>query len=152
MTPQIAAEKTAADLAKMGGAELVATYNALVTKDREVKRFATPAKGRERIARAIADWKDAHPAPVAAVKKSSAAAKAALVGEKAPAKKMGAKKAGAKVSTTGKTSISERIRVLCEDGHDNASIWAIVQPEFGLPDRHKWYPAWYRRHHAQKGA
>lgn len=41
-------------------------------------------------------------------------------------------------------SLSATIRGLILKGLDNAAIWAEVQPAFGLDDKKRHYPAWYR--------
>jgi len=43
-----------------------------------------------------------------------------------------------------KPSCRSVCRELIRAGKTNAEIWAIVQPMFSMPDKHKHYPAWSR--------
>lgn len=43
-----------------------------------------------------------------------------------------------------KPTIAARVRELVNQGLDNATIWKMVQPEFGIEDRHRGMVSWYR--------
>jgi hypothetical protein len=47
-------------------------------------------------------------------------------------------------------SVSSTVKELCEAGKTNEDIWPVIKERFSLPDEHKWYVAWYRRHHIRK--
>jgi hypothetical protein len=42
-----------------------------------------------------------------------------------------------------RVSIGGTIRELHAAGKTNAEIWAVVQPQFSMPDTKKWYVSWY---------
>jgi hypothetical protein len=51
-----------------------------------------------------------------------------------------------------KTTVSSRIKELVTQGLTNPQIWDIVKPEFGLTDKQRHYPAWYRSAMKREGA
>lgn len=58
-------------------------------------------------------------------------------------------KVEAKVETKTEVKVARRtIRGVCREmimkGYSNSEIWAVIKPEFNMPDSHKHYPAWYR--------
>lgn len=59
---------------------------------------------------------------------------------KAPVKKTKA----AKPATEKKVTCASRAKELILQGKSNKEVFAILQPEFNLPDKHSWYPGWYR--------
>jgi hypothetical protein len=40
---------------------------------------------------------------------------------------------------------------LIGQGLDDAAIWAVIQPEFGLTDKQKNYPKLNRQHYVRRG-
>lgn len=61
------------------------------------------------------------------------------------AKLSAAQKAAQDRRVPGLPPVAERCRGLITEGLNNAAIWAIVQPEYDLPNKCKHHPGWYRR-------
>lgn len=154
-----------ADLAAMSGPALATAYN-LLSPEKPVARFATSEDGRKRLALKIEARKLAEKlaaGETAEVAKAKVTKKgeeqvAAIVAsgeemDKRLAKLNGIKTpvAASKAKPAGKPTIAGRCRELLAKGGRNEDIWAIIQPEFKLPDSKSTYPAYYRRKEAAKG-
>jgi len=50
-----------------------------------------------------------------------------------------------------KETVSAVARALVLAGNDNAEIWSVLQKRFGLDDKKRGYPAWYRNELRRKG-
>jgi len=61
-----------------------------------------------------------------------------------PIEKIVAEATQIKIERSKKTTVSSRIKELITQGLTNPQIWEIVAPEFGLSEKQRHYPAWYR--------
>lgn len=50
-----------------------------------------------------------------------------------------------------KVTVASEIRRMVKLDKSNGEIWAVIQPQFDLPDSKKWYPSWYRSEMKRKG-
>lgn len=118
---------TAEAINAMTGPQMVTVYNvcAGILGIETVTKFSDRKAGAKRILKVLGD------------------AQVKLATSEPSAKKRAAKKAGE--SKAAGATIAGTIKALIADGKSNEEIWAIVQPQFNMPDNHKHYPQWYRR-------
>ena len=121
------ATMTAETVNALSGPQQVALYNvcAGILGIETVTKFSDRKAGAKRIMKVLGD------------------AQVKLATSEPSAKKRAAKKAGE--SKAKGATIAGTIKALIADGKSNEDIWAIVQPQFNMPDNHKHYPQWYRR-------
>ncbi|CAB4142864.1 hypothetical protein UFOVP1414_20 [uncultured Caudovirales phage] len=122
---------TEAQIELMSGGELAASYNALAQKFGvgTIKKFTDRPTGIKRLLAIV------NAAKAAAAKNASKSAKPAKSAAKAERK----------------ASVSGTIQQLIVAGKSNVEIWGIIQPQFGLDESKKYYPAWNRSMMVRKG-